>query len=307
MRTIELTIPPTRTADLLDELRALQPATLRLQRDGSLQPPGDVITVQVTNDRLRDVMKIADRCGLGRDDDIAMGTSEPLSVVTPAFSRMTRESGATTWEELELAMGEDSTMTGDRTVVMLLAGVIAGLGILGDQLHTVIGAMVIAPGFQPFARVVLGVVNRSGAWHGGLRDVGRGYGALMAGAAVAAVLGLVLGAGALDAGHGRYLGSGELVAFWTSVSWTGIAVGGFAAVCGGILVALNRTVLTAGVMVALALVPTAALVPMGVIAGDLPLAGDAAVRFLLEAALVLAGTLATFLFKRRSDRRAGTA
>ncbi|MFA9445277.1 DUF389 domain-containing protein [Egicoccus sp. AB-alg6-2] len=307
MRTIELTVPSERTDAVLAELGRIEAASLQLQRGGSLQPPGDVVTMQVTNGKLGVIMRIADEFGLGRDEGFTMATSVPLSVVTPAFQRLTRETGATTWEELELSMSEDSTMTRDRTLVMLLAGLIAGVGIISDQLHVVVGAMIIAPGFQPFARVVLGVVTRSEAWRGGVRDVGLAYGALMAGASLAAVLGLVFGADALDAGGGRYLGAGELVTFWTTVSWTGVAVGAAGAVCGGILVSLNRTVLTAGVMVALALVPTASLVPMALIAGDVGLAGDAAVRFAIEVALVLAGTSLMFLVKRRLDKRHGTS
>ncbi|GGI04653.1 hypothetical protein [Egicoccus halophilus] len=61
MRTVELTVPQTRTDDLLDELDALEPAGLRLQRDGSLLPPGDVVTLQITNEQLGAVMQIADR------------------------------------------------------------------------------------------------------------------------------------------------------------------------------------------------------------------------------------------------------
>ncbi|GGI04651.1 DUF389 domain-containing protein [Egicoccus halophilus] len=232
-----------------------------------------------------------------------MATSVPLSVITPDFSRFTREAGATTWEELELSIGEDSTMTRDRTLVMFLAGVIAAAGIASDTLHAVIGAMVIAPGFQPFARTVLGLVAHSQAWRGGLRDSARAYGALLGGATVAAVLGTWLGVDALDAGHDRYLASGELVRFWSSFSWTGLVTSSAAALCGGVLVMLNRTVLTAGVMVALALVPTAALVPMALLAGQYAMAGGAGLRFLAEIALVLVGTAVAFVFKRGTDRR----
>ncbi|HSK23874.1 MAG TPA: DUF389 domain-containing protein [Egicoccus sp.] len=306
MRTIELTVPPDRTDAVLAKLGRIEAASLRLQRGGSLHPPGDVVTLQVTNGKLGVIMRIADELGLGSDEGVAMSTSVPLSVVTPAFRRLTRETGATTWEELELSMSEDSTMTRDRTLVMLLAGVIAGVGIIADQLHTVVGAMIIAPGFQPFARVVLGLVTRSSAWRGGLVDVARAYGALLIGAALAALLGMAFGTDALDAGGDSYLGDAVLLEFWTTVSWTGVVVGAAGAVCGGILVSLNRTVLTAGVMVALALVPTAALVPMAFIAGDPGLAGRAAGRFGVEVALVLAGITLMFTVKRRLDRRSTT-
>jgi hypothetical protein len=303
MRIIDLTIPVADTDAFVADVRAVEPLGLRLQRGSSLQPPGDVVTLEVRNEQLGEVMRIADRYGLGERGGVTMSTSVPLSVVAPSEQALSREIGATTWEELELSIGEDSTMTLDRTTVMAIAGLIAGLGIVSGTLHLVIGAMVIAPGFQPFARFVLGVINRSGAWRGGLVDAGRAYGALLAGASAAALLSQVFGAGPLDAGDDSYLAAEPLVDYWTTLTWTGVAVGGAAAICGGILVSLNRTVLTAGVMVALALVPTATLVPMALVAGDPGLSLAAAVRFLVEAALVLAGTTVVFLLKRRRDRR----
>jgi len=71
--------------------------------------------------------------------------------------------------------------------------------------------------------------------------------------------------------------------------------------CGGILISLNRTVLTAGVMVALALVPTAKMVPLALVAGQPTLAAAAGVRFPTELGLVLGGTILVFLVKRQRD------
>jgi uncharacterized membrane protein len=200
-------------------------------------------------------------------------------------------------------MSGDSTMTGDRIVVMAIAGFIAGIGIVTGAIHVVVGAMVIAPGFQPFARFALGVVNRSRTWQGGLQDSAIAYLAVVVGAALAAGLSALAGASALDSGGDSYLGADDLVAYWSTITWGGVAVGAVAAVCGGLLLAINRTVLTAGVMVALALVPTASLMPMALVAGDPALAGRAGLRFLVEVVLVLAGTGLVFVTKRRSDRR----
>ncbi|WP_052668132.1 DUF389 domain-containing protein [Nitriliruptor alkaliphilus] len=307
MRIIDLTVPATRTDEFVADLSALEPLAVRLQRGASLIPRGDVVTLEVRNEQLGEVMRIADRYGLGETDGVSMSTSVPLSVVAPSHRALTREIGATTWEELELSIGEDSTMTLDRTVVMLIAGVVAGVGILTGALHVVIGAMVIAPGFQPFARFVLGVINSSGAWKGGLIDTARAYGALLVGATAAALIGGAFGAGVQHGGEDSYLAAGSLIDYWTTITWGGLVVGGAAAVCGGILISLNRTVLTAGVMVALALVPTATMVPMALVAGDPTLAASAGLRFLAEIVLVLAGTTAVFLFKRRRDRRRSSA
>jgi hypothetical protein len=303
VRAIELTVAQDHTDRLREELRTVDPIGLRVYRGASVHPAGDQISLEVPNRYLGRVMRIADKYGLGEWGGVSMTTSVPLSVVSHDYAGLTREVGGTTWEELELTISGDSTMTLDRMIVMAIAGMIAGLGVVSGAIHVVVGAMVIAPGFQPFSRFVLGVINRSHAWRGGLTDVLRAYGALAAGATVAAVASLLMGSSALDAGHPSYLTSDSLVSYWTTISWTGIVVGAVAAVCGGLLISINRTVLTAGVMVALALVPSAALVPMGLVAGDLSLAASALGRFLAEVGLVLAGSALVFAIKRREDQR----
>ncbi len=303
MRTIELTVPSRFTDSLLEALEQCGPLTLRVNRGGSLRPVGDVIGLEITDNDLGEVMRIADRYGLGEPEGITMTTSTPSSVVSSDYEALTRESQTTTWEELELSIGGDSTMRPDRTVVMGIAGVIAGLGIVTGTLHAVIGAMVIAPGFQPFSRFVLGVVNGSGAWKGGLTDVARAYGALLVGATLAGLLTMGLGDNALSAGDDTYLAAADLVAFWTTTSWHGVTISIVAAVCGGLLIAIDRSVLTAGVMVALALVPTAALVPMALLAAEFDLALAAASRFGLEVVIVLVASAGVFMLKRRTDKR----
>lgn len=303
MRSVELTVPTRHTEAFVADLRAEGPLSLRLSRGASLHPPGDVVGCEITDDQLGVVMRLADRYGLGEPDGVTLVTSTPASIVSDRYAQLTRESQRTTWEELELSIGGDSTMTLDRTVVMGIAGFIAVIGIVTGTVHAVIGAMIIAPGFQPFSRFVLGAINRSGAWRGGLIDVLRAYGALLVGATLAGGLTGLLGVSPLDAGDDTYLAAADLIAYWTTPSWHGLATSAVAAVCGGLLIAIDRTVLTAGVMVALALVPTAALVPVALLAGDLALAGAAAGRFAIEVGLVLAGSAAVFSLKARQDRR----
>lgn len=145
-RTIHLSVPAECSGDLLADIDKLDLLGLHVHHGVSVRPPGDVIVLEVANERLRAVMRLADRYGLGQEGGIAMSTSEPLSVISTSAETRIREPGATTWEELELAMGADSTMTAEKVAVMGIAGVIAGIGILSDTIHVVVGAMVIAPG-----------------------------------------------------------------------------------------------------------------------------------------------------------------
>ncbi len=99
-----------------------------------------------------------------------------------------RDTSTSTWEEIELTLGRESTMTVPKVVVMGLVGVVAAAGVLTGALHVVVGAMVIAPGFEPLVRIALGLVQRRGSWRDGLVDSARGYGALLLGAAACAAL-----------------------------------------------------------------------------------------------------------------------
>ncbi|MEX1162589.1 MAG: hypothetical protein WEB03_03315 [Nitriliruptor sp.] len=111
-RTVQLTVAAELTDELLADLEQLEPHTLRVHRGASLRPPGDLISLEVSNERLRGVMRLADRHGLGEPGGVALSTSEPLSLVSHGYTALSREEGGATWEELELAMSQDSTMTG---------------------------------------------------------------------------------------------------------------------------------------------------------------------------------------------------
>lgn len=65
MRIIDLTVPVRYTDACLCDLLTLEPVAVRLQRGASLVPAGDVITLEVRNEQLGAVMRLADRYSLG--------------------------------------------------------------------------------------------------------------------------------------------------------------------------------------------------------------------------------------------------
>ncbi|GAB7046649.1 hypothetical protein JCM9534A_17750 [Catenuloplanes indicus JCM 9534] len=131
----------------------------------------------------------------------------------------------------------------------------------------------------------------------------KGYAVLVPAAALTALLLQTLGTDPLG-GSGGYLPSGILVDYWDDLSWTATLVTVVAGVAGALLIAANRAVLTAGVMIALALVPTAALVGVGLVTGDLDLATRAGLRWLHDAGIVLI-TATAVLMPIRVYRRRG--
>lgn len=275
---------------------------MRLHRGASIQPEGDVVEAEVLDRELAVVMGLADEIGLGRDPSVSVTTSAPASVASAGqVARVVRDTSTSTWEEIELTLGRESTMTPAKTVVMGLVGVIAAAGVLTGALHVVVGAMVIAPGFEPLVRIALGIVQRRRSWQDGLLDSAVAYGALLLGAAICAAL-LAASGTSLPEGSETYHSAGALVSYWSSTTAASVAVSVSAGVAGALLVIARRAVLTAGVMIALALVPALAIVAVAAVAADLDLVASAATRWAVDVTAVVGASVVVLTIHRRAGR-----
>jgi hypothetical protein len=303
-RTVEITVPTERTSEIISKARSLDGLlSLRVQTGVSIHPPGDVVTVETTTRSLHDLVRQLDAAGIGRSAGTSISTSDPTSVISvSAASSAATDIHEALWEETELTLGRESGMTVNMLVVMAISGAIATIGLVMNILHYVIAAMIVAPGFEPILRVAFGAVAGSPAWRRGLIDTGKGYLALVAGAIAAALVLAALGKPLIQ-GEASYLPAGVLIPYWSSVSSPGVIASAVASIAGALLVATRRSVLTAGVMVALSLVPAATLVGLGLVAGDLELAGRGLLRWLIEVGLVAAASALVFAWKRSSVHR----
>lgn len=304
-RTVELTLPPDRVQEVVREVSGRDDVlSVRLLPGASLEPAGDVVSLEVLDTGLSHVMTLANRVGLGSDPSVSLTTSRPESIVVAgADGRVARDRSTSSWEEMELTLGRESTMTAPKLIVMFVAGLFAGVGLHTGALHILVGAMLVAPGYEPLARVSLGLVNRRGIVRHGLLDVATAYGALAVGAATLAGLAHLFDGSPLSPANSTYFTSEVLVDYWTTIGWTSAVVGFSGGVVGALLVVANRRVLTTGVVIALALVPSLSLTVMELMAGRPGLAGQAALRWLLDVVLVVIGCSLVFVVKARQDGR----
>jgi uncharacterized hydrophobic protein (TIGR00271 family) len=67
------------------------------------------------------------------------------------------------WEELMERVGEDSTLTWTFAAFMILATLLAGIGVVTDSQVTIVGAMVVGPEFGPLAGLAIGLVRKRAA------------------------------------------------------------------------------------------------------------------------------------------------
>ncbi len=98
--------------------------------------------------------------------DSGMITMEPLDT---ALGRLVRDAekdapgegaDALIWDELASRTGADSTLTGVFVAFMVLATLLASIGVVTDSPVTVVGAMVVGPEFGPLAGLAVGMVRR---------------------------------------------------------------------------------------------------------------------------------------------------
>jgi hypothetical protein len=302
-RIVEATLPADLTDDLLEELdRIPLVAGIHLQRGASLKPPGDVLTVELANRSLHPLLRLLHGKGIGVSVGGGYSVSEPVALVQQTVAdTVLSESTDCSWEEMDQLLARESSMTVNALILMMVAGALSTIGISTGALHLVVAAMVIAPGFEPFTRLALGVVAGGRALGHGLGDMAKGYLALVLGSAATAALLPALGTPPLmDA---SYLGADALLDYWTTSKPASLLLALLAGAAGAVLVATNRTVLTAGVMIALALIPTASLVGAGLAAGAPSVAGQAALRWLFDALLVIFASLLVLWWKRRTVQR----
>lgn len=303
-RLVTVSLPRERAGSLVEELAGLDGVlTLSRHRDASVMPPGDLVNVEVLDTSVPALFDLLTRHGSGHDKSVSVTTSEPTSVVSASSSGpLSREAATAAFEEVDSILDQEATMRANKLMAMAAAGVIATVGLVSNSVHIVVGAMVIAPGFEPFLKLGLRVTGPTRSFRRGFYDTGAGWAATVAGAVVASVVLRWLGI-PLDGSKGGYLPKGSLLAYWRELTAISTVTAVTAGVIGTLLVVSNRSVLTAGVMIVLALVPGAALVGVGLVDGDLGLAVDGAVRWGHDAVIVTAAGATVFGFLRLVRKR----
>lgn len=300
-RIVEIALPSKQTDPLISEIKELkQLISLRVQRGISLHPSGDVITLEITDRSLHGLMQLLNKRRMLQDPDVSVTTSQPLSIISqPSAIEITNDSSKAIWEEMQIMISKGSNMTVNSLIIMSVSGVLAAIGIATNALHVVIAAMVIAPGFEPITRIALGVITRNIAWRKGLIDTAKGYAVMIIAAAITTVILQAAGKNPLS-GEASYLPAGVLISYWTSITFPSLLVTAAASIAGPLLIATHRSILIAGVMIALALVPAATITGMALVMGEVDVAGKAFLRWLIEVSFVSIFSLLIFIWKKAS-------
>ena len=284
-RSITLSIPSTETDELLGALGPLdEVVSLSVERGASLKPPGDVVTVHCLNRGANDVLRIAD--AVHERGGVSIGTADLASLIDREHAEaIVKDTDEATWEETEVGLRHQSRPTHNYLLLMLAGGAVGATGFFSTpptQTIAFVSASVIAPGFEPLAKVPLALVLRRWTmlWRG-LRSALLGYLLIAVAAGLAYLLLEATGGTTLK----NFLGNKEIDKLSNPTSLD-ILVSGAAAVAGVVMVASRRFSLLAGPLIALALIPSAAMAGVAAAAGNPKLVGQALERLGLDVALI---------------------
>ena len=129
----------------------------------AIRPEGDVILCDVAREDTSVIVGDLRELDIDRDGSIAM--EEIDSQISEAAKRAEKAASgavadAVVWEEVEQRTSENIELSASFIAFMVLAMLIAAVGIMTDQIVLIIGAMVVGPEFGPIAAFCVAAVQR---------------------------------------------------------------------------------------------------------------------------------------------------
>jgi uncharacterized hydrophobic protein (TIGR00271 family) len=161
---LRIVVPTDRSEKVLDLLEATPSACNLVYFAGAArQPSGDVILCDVTREDASVV--IGDLKELGVADDGSISLVQIDSQLSRAADRAERAArgmpaDAVVWEEVESRTSENIELGGNFLAFMVLACLIASVGIFLGSPILIVGAMVVGPEFGPLAGFCVAIVER---------------------------------------------------------------------------------------------------------------------------------------------------
>jgi uncharacterized hydrophobic protein (TIGR00271 family) len=147
-------------------LKGVSTACHLVYLEGAVQePPGDMLLVDVPREDASVIVGDLKELGIHECGAISV---EPIDVQLSKVSEEAERrapgapADAVVWEEVEARTSEESRLTITFCAFMVLAGLIASVGIYLNSPILIVGAMVVGPEFGPIAAFCVAIVERRG-------------------------------------------------------------------------------------------------------------------------------------------------
>ena len=159
-----MTVAPQATDGLLDALKGMEGViSLSVHRGESLQPPGDVISAAVLNHAVDGVLALVTESTTYGPVSISTSTLDSL-IDADHGMHVRADVDEATWEEADTAMRRHTRLTFNFFLTTAAGGIAAACALVAHSEATaavaLVAAGIIAPAFEPLARISLAVTNR---------------------------------------------------------------------------------------------------------------------------------------------------
>jgi uncharacterized hydrophobic protein (TIGR00271 family) len=267
------------------------------------QPTGDVILCDVAREDASVVIDDLRELGVPRDGSIAL--EEIDSQISDVAARAERDSpgspgDAVVWEEVESRTSESIELNANFLAFMVLACLIASVGVILGQPVLIVGAMVVGPEFGPLAGLSVALVQRR-------PDVGlRSLAALAVGFpfGITAAFLFSLFAQAVGLVDSDFvLGERELTAFISEPNSFSFIVALFAGVAGVLSLTSAKSGALVGVLISVTTIPAAAAIGVAAAFGDWPDWRGAMAQLAINLTAITIAGVATLLVERNVFQR----
>lgn len=293
MLHVRIVSPQHCTADVVERLQNHRGViNVIVIADVGRKPQGDLITCDIARRRANDVFELLEEFEVEQNGSIAV---ERVDLTMSRAGGGSDEDGegrsddAVVWEEFSQHVEEDSYLRWSFLVFLIVAVLIATIGVTQDSVILVIGAMVLGPEFGPISAVSFGVMRAD------LRTASRACYTLLRGfvaaIAVAAVLiWLCYLVGWFTPSMLRDL-SGQTAFLMSPDKWS-VIVAMLAGTAGILSLTSDKSSLLVGVFISVTTVPAAACIALAIALQQWDLVGLFAAQLGLNlAGLVVAGCL----------------
>jgi uncharacterized hydrophobic protein (TIGR00271 family) len=301
---LRLVVPERDAERVLEELGS-SPAVVNLIRlsRASIKPPGDVVLCDVAREEASVVVEHLTKLGIDTVGSISIDEVDTM-ISAEASRAATAARGspadAVVWEEVEARTSESAELSFSFVAFMVLATLIAAMGILTDSQILIIGAMVVGPEFGPLAGLCVALVERR------IGLARRSATALLVGfpVAIAITFVVVLILRATEAAPDTIAAQGRPATFFIAHPDTfTVLVALLAGVAGLLSLTTAKSGALLGVLISVTTIPAAANVGVAAAYADWSELRGALSQLVINLACIVAGGVATLSVERLSFTR----
>jgi len=291
---LRVTTPVGTTDSAIEALRADAGVTnLVVHRGVVVEPPGDLLEADVAREAVDSVVDDLQELGLESTGSIVLepvDTALGRNIEQAELDAPGEGDDALIWEQVENAADGGATNSAAFYAFLVLATLIAAVGLLTDSQVLIVGAMVLGPEFGPLAALAVAVVRgRRDLVPGPLRALGLGF--------PLAMLVTALGVFVLDrlgwVPQEFYDGRRPLTSFVASPDQFSVIVAVLAGIAGTLSLTSAKSGPLVGVFISVTTVPAAADFAAGIVTGQYATALGALGQLVLNLVCILLAAIVT--------------